>query len=96
MANILTITVWDSEDLVNLGAYGAEAVVRVQTSDASDGVFADVSGAGSTPTVAVVSGTRTYKAYDPDGASSSWYRLRYENADATRTSDWSDPFEANT
>jgi hypothetical protein len=40
-----------------------------------------------------VAGTRIYTGYDPAGTSTSWYRTRFENAAATRTSDWSSPFQ---
>jgi hypothetical protein len=91
--NILTLTVEQPDEILNTGAYGAGALMRVQTSATEDGVYADVSGTGSTPTVTVVTLTRSYTAYDPAGVSDSWYRTRFENVGATRLSDWSDPFQ---
>jgi hypothetical protein len=94
MANVILITVIDSDDIVTTGMYGASAVTHVQSSSASDGTYADLSGTGSTPTVTIVSGTTYYKAYDPNGSTTTWYRARYENSGATRYSDWTDPFKA--
>lgn len=96
MANILQVAVNSSAEILNTGAYGSGAVVRVQTSATEAGVYADVSGTGSTPTIAIVSGTSAYTGYDPNGTSTSWYRVRYENSGATRTSDWSDSFQARS
>lgn len=94
MPNILTITAEDPDDLLNTGAYGAGAVIRVQSAVASTGPFADISGAGSTPTLPLVAGTRSYTAFDPNGTSSTWYQTRFENAGATRLSDWAAAFQA--
>lgn len=92
MANILTLTVDDPDQLLNAGAYGTGAIMRVQSAATETGSYADISGTGSTPTVALAAGTLTYAAYDPAGASTTWYRTRYENAGATRLSDWCAPF----
>lgn len=93
MPNIVKITVENASEILNAGAYDAGAVIRLQTSATETGSFADVAGTGSTPTLAVVSGTRAYTGYDPNGTSSSWYRTRYENAGATRLSDWTPAFQ---
>lgn len=93
MPNILTLTVEEPDQILNAGAYGTAAVIRLQTASTEAGVYADVSGTGSTPTTTVVTLTRSYTAYDPGGIVSSWYRTRFENAGGTRTSDWSDPFQ---
>lgn len=93
MSNVLQIIAENSEDLLNAGAYGAGALIRVQTSATSGGVYADISGTGSTPTIALVAGDRTYTGYDPNGTVTSWYRTRYENVGGTRLSDWSAVFQ---
>jgi len=93
--NILTIEVEQPDAILATGAYGAGAIARLQTSATEDGVYADVSGTGSTPTTAIVTAVRSYTAYDPAGTVSSWYRTRYENVGATRLSDWSDPFQVS-
>lgn len=93
MANVLKITVDNPDEILNAGAYGAGAVLRVQSATAEVGPFTDVSGTGSTPTIPIVSGTTAYDAYDPNGATDTWYRTRYENAGATRASDWSAAFQ---
>lgn len=93
MPNPLHITSENSEELLNVGAYDAGAVIRLQWSATQAGAFVDVSGTGSTPTLALVAGTRSYIGYDPNGTSSTWYRVRYENVGATRVSDWLAAFQ---
>jgi hypothetical protein len=94
MSNFLNIIAEDSEELLNAGQYGAGALIRVQTSATEGGAYADVSGTGSTPTIALVAGTRTYTGYDANGISTSWYRTRFEDVGGTRLSDWSASFQA--
>jgi hypothetical protein len=85
--NVLHVLVENPDELLNAGAYGAGAVVQVQSGAAAAGPFADD---GSVPIVTLV---RAYTYYDSDGVSSTWYRTRYENAAGTTTSDWSDVFQ---
>jgi hypothetical protein len=68
-------------------------LIRTQSAATEAGAYSDISGTGSTPTVAIAANTRSYTVYDPNGASSTFYRTRYENAGATRVSDWTDPFQ---
>ncbi len=93
MPNILRLTAEDPDDLLNAGAYGAGALIRVQSASSSAGPFADLSGTGSTPTVPLVAEDRFYTAFDPNGTSSTWYQTRFENAGGTRASDWTAPFQ---
>lgn len=86
MPNVLKIRVENADEVLNASMYGAGAVVQVQSG--ADGVtFADEG------TVAVVSGTRVYTFYDPDGSSTTWYRYRYENAGGSIVSDWTAGFQ---
>lgn len=94
MANTLTITVDNPDELLNAGAYGAGAVIRVQSSATEGGAYADLTGTGSTPTIPLAAATRIYNGFDPAGVSTTWYRTRYENAAASRVSDWTAPFPA--
>ena len=93
MPNQLKVTAENSEELLNDGAYGAGAVIAIESSATSDGTYAALSGTGATPTIAIVAGTRIYTGYDPAGTSSTWYRTRYQNVGATRYSDWSTVFQ---
>lgn len=93
MPNVVRITTDQSEEILNAGAYGAGAVIRLQTAATQAGAFADVAGTGSTPTLAIVAGTRVYTGYDPNGVTSSWYRTRFENVGGTRLSDWTTAFQ---
>lgn len=94
MPNVLTITVADptAAELLNAGAYEPGAVIRVHSSDSATGTFTVIAGSGSTPAIPLVAGTSEYTGYDPAGTTTTWYRIRYENAGATRVSDWADPF----
>ena len=87
MPNLVRIAVDGEDDLLNAGMYDAGAVVRLQSSATKTGVYASVG------TAALVSGTGAYTIYHAAGTSTTWYRSRYENAAATITSDWSDPFQ---
>lgn len=92
MANAIRVTLpitTPSATVLLTGIYGAGAVLRVQSSASETGTFADLTGVGSTPTIAIVTGTEAYTAQDPDGGSTRWYRSRIENSDASRVSDWS-------
>jgi hypothetical protein len=89
----LTLTVDDPDGVLNAGQYGAGALMRLQWSATQAGVYADVSGTGSTPTINIVSGQSSYPGYDPAGTTSLWYRTRFENVGATRLSDWFPSFQ---
>ncbi len=93
MPNIIALTVESPDDILNAGAYGAGALIRLQTATTEAGAYADVTGTGSTPTTVVVTGTRAYTGFDPNGTVSSWYRTRFENVGATRLSDYSAAFQ---
>lgn len=90
----IAITVPNADELLNAGLYGAGAVIRVQVGAAAAGPFADLSGTGATATLPLVSGTRLYTAFDPTGTPASWYQYRFENAGATRLSDYVAAFQA--
>jgi hypothetical protein len=85
--NILTLTVSNPDQILNTGAYGAGAVIQVQSALLQAGPFNDDG------TVAIVSGTTSYTYYDTNGTSDTWYRTRYENALGTTVSDWSQVFQ---
>lgn len=96
MPNTLKVTVEDVDDLLNAGAYDAGALVRLQWSATEAGAYADLSGTGSTPTILLVAATRDYEGWDPAGATTTWYRTRYENAGGTRLSEWSASFQVGS
>lgn len=93
MSNVIKVTTENPDEVLNAGAYGVGALIRIQSSATQAGTFANLSGTGSTPTVTVVGTTRLYTAYDPNGAVSTWYRTRYESSDAGRLSTWSTAFQ---
>lgn len=93
MPNTLKITVENADELLNAGAYDTGALIQIQSAATEAGAFADLTGTGSTPTIALASGTRIHTGYDPNGTASTWYRTRYKNAAGTRLSDWSAAFQ---
>lgn len=95
MPNILKLIVDDPDNVLNAGAYGAGAVIRLESAAVEGGPYADVTGTGSTPTTPIVAGVNAYTAFDPNGASTTWYQTRIENALGTRLSEWSDPFQVS-
>jgi hypothetical protein len=93
MPNTIKVSVENPDELLSTGEYGAGALVRVQWAATQTGSFADISGTGSTPTIPIVTLTNFYTGYDPLGTSSTWYQTRYENAGASRVSDWTPAFQ---
>jgi hypothetical protein len=93
VANTLKISVENADELLLAGVYGAGALIRIQSSATEGGVYANLSGTGSTPTIALVAGTSIYTGQDPSGTSSTWYKTRFENAGGTLTSDYSAAFQ---
>ncbi len=91
MPNILTLTASNPDQLLNAGAYGAGAVIQVQSGALAAGPFSD-----ETPTIPIVSGTTSYTFYDTDGTTATWYRTRYENAAGSTVSEWSQVFQPHT
>lgn len=87
MPNILTLTASNPDQLLNAGAYGAGAVIQVQSAALAAGPFTDDG------TVPIVTAVTSYTYYDTDGTSSTWYRTRYENAAESIVSDWSSAFQ---
>lgn len=90
MANIIRAAVDNPEELLNAGAYGPGAVIRLQSAATSAGPFASVT------TVPIVSGTRSYTLYDQAGTITTWYRTRYENSGGTLLSDFSALFQVGS
>lgn len=87
-------TLENPDEILNAGSFGAGALFRLQSSATEGGVYADVAGTGSTPTVLIVTGVRTYTGYDPSATTTTWFRYRVENAAGTKLSDFSTPFQA--
>jgi hypothetical protein len=91
--NILHVTVENPDEILNAGAYGAGALIQLQSAATETGAFADLTGTGSTPTIPIVTATNVYTGYDPAGTSTTWYRTRYKSADGARLSDWQAAFQ---
>lgn len=89
MANILKLLVENPDELLNTGAYGAGALIRVERSTTGGSGYAEIG------TVALVGGQTIYTYYDQAGSTSSWYRTRYSNAGNTVDSDYSAEFQAS-
>jgi hypothetical protein len=87
VVNVIRVQVENPSELRNAAAYGASAIVRLQSSP--DGITY-----GNEGTATLTDVDRTYVLYDTDGQSTTWYRTRYENGAGTLSSDWSDPFQA--
>lgn len=70
-----------------LSGYSAGAILRVQSSATEGGVYANLT------TIPIVATTFSYEYWDNAGDTTTWYRWRIENAGATETGEWSDPFQ---
>lgn len=86
--NILKITSEDADELLNTSAFGAGALIRVESATSSGGTFAEIG------TVALVAATYLYTYYDQTAATGLYYRTRYSNSGNTNRSDYSDEFQA--
>jgi hypothetical protein len=94
MSNIFTITVEDAA--AQLVTYDAGALIRVQSSATEGGSYVNLTGSGSTPTIALISGLSEYVVYDPAGDSTTWYKYRFEASDGDPAGSYSDAFLAPT
>lgn len=86
-ANTIRVTVENPDELLNVGMYGALAIIRLQSSALEAGPFVNEA------TATITTGGRIYTLFDADGSISTWYRTRYENAGGTSVSEWSAPFQ---
>lgn len=86
MANIFGFTIPDSPAAL-LVTYGAGALIRVQSSPTEGGTYGEVD------TLPIETGVDTYVVYDPDGISSTWYRIRYEAEAGSPAGSYADPFQ---
>lgn len=87
MPQIVKIPIDGVEDLLLANAYGAGALVRLESGATSGGAFTSVS------TANLVAGTYLYTIADSAGSASTWYRWRIENAGGTRLSAYTGPFQ---
>jgi hypothetical protein len=84
MANPLSITVENPDELLNTGYYGAGALVRVERSSTGGGIgFSEVG------TAAIVTATTLYPYYDAAGIAGDYYRVRYSKASPSVPADYS-------
>lgn len=74
MSNLFTLTIPDSAAAL-LVTYGAGALIRVQSSPTTGGLYGDV------VTIPIVSGVSVYPVYDPTGGAGYSYKYRYEASD---------------
>lgn len=88
--NIVRAMVENPDELLNPGAFGPGAIIRLQSGAAEAGPFSNET------TTPLVAGTRTYLLYDPDGGVSTWYRFRYEDSGGSFASEWGDVFQSGT
>lgn len=85
---IISVTVENPDELLNVAYLGAGALGRVERSAIGGGAgYAEIS------TFAIVAGTRLYTVYDLAGAVDSWYRIRYSKSDGTSPSLYGDEFQ---
>ncbi len=85
---MIRVDVWlpDPVSVLAAGAFGAGALVRIESASAAGGVFAEIT------TIAVAAATLEYTYWDANGSATTWYRWRVSNAGNTLQSPYSDPF----
>jgi hypothetical protein len=89
--NVLELTVDNAAELLEVSAFGAGALLRVETSATETGSYAEFA------TVPLVASTRFYTVFHAAGVSGSWYRSRYSTAAPGAPADYSTysaPFRA--
>ena len=83
MATLVTLTIDDTQDI--LDTYGAGALARLERDTTSA-----MTGASEVTTVAVVAGTTAYEYRDTAGTpGTDWYRWRYSTATPSVSADYS-------
>ncbi|MHB8459114.1 MAG: hypothetical protein ACYDAK_05320 [Candidatus Limnocylindrales bacterium] len=85
---MIRVDVWlpDPASVLSAGAFGAGALIRLESGPAETGPFAEIT------TIAVVGTTVEYTFWDTAGDNTTWYRWRVSKSDATLPSPYSDPF----
>ena len=84
----LTITVSNTDELLNASAYGAGALLRWESCATVDGTYVEGG------TVALVSGTSLYEVWHTAGVASTFYRTRISDGAGTSFSPYSEPFQS--
>lgn len=84
--NIIRISIPNPDELLNDGAFGEGALVRLEASADGETYFED-------STQAIVADRLSYVFYHATGIASTWYRSRYSDAAGTRFSEYSLPFQ---
>src|SRR5664279_203939 len=83
--NVVLVTVDNPAELLNAGAFGTGALVRLEWS-ANAVTYTELS------TQALVSSTTVYTFFDNAGSDSTYYRSRYSDVGGTNFSDYSEVF----
>jgi len=83
---ILNLLVDNPDELLATAGYGAGALIRLESAPASSGPYAEIQ------TIPLVSLQTAYPAYDTNGTTTTWYRIRNSSADGSRLSLYSDPW----
>lgn len=78
-----------SDELLNVSAFGAGALIRVERSADNIAPYAEIG------TLALVAGTYGYTYYDQVQATGAWYRTRYSNSGNTNQSSYGAVSQAN-
>src|SRR5579862_4674214 len=84
---ILELTLENPDELLATGAFGAGALIRVESGPAVGGPFTEIQ------TVAIVSATTAYLVYDQAGTTTTWYRYRVSNAGASIFGAYNTPWQ---
>jgi hypothetical protein len=86
----IDVSVDDAAALLDAGAYGPGALLRLERAADEAGPFTETSTQG------IVAGIDAYALWDAGGSATSWYRSRVTNAGATILSEYSDPFQVDS
>lgn len=85
------VVVPNPDQVLAAGAFGAGALIAMESSATEDGTYAALA---TSPTQAVVSGTYVYEFDDAAGDATTWYRWRFtDSGGATTLGNYSDPVQ---
>lgn len=88
--NLIRLPISNPSEMLNAGAFGAGALIRLQSGTAQAGPFSNLA------TAALVASQYSYLLFDQSGAVTTWYRWRLENAGGSVTGTYSTPFELSS
>ena len=86
---MILVSAWlpDPVSVLDAGAFGAGALIRIESAATIAGVYAEIT------TLPIVATQVQYQYWDPAGTATTWYRWRVSDAGNAIDSDYSAPLQ---